>query len=67
MLIDGTEPVSEPDKKLARYIADQFKPVILAINKWDLTREKLRETRKEFADGRIDEDRNHAGIPRVPR
>jgi GTP-binding protein len=55
MLIDGTEPVSEPDKKLARYIADQFKPVILAINKWDLTREKLRETRKEFADGRIDE------------
>jgi GTP-binding protein len=55
MLIDGTEPVSEPDKKLARYIADQFKPVILAINKWDLTREKLKETRKEYADGRLDE------------
>ncbi len=55
MLIDGTEPVSEPDKKLARYIADQFKPVILVINKWDLTREKLKETRKEYADGRLDE------------
>ena len=46
MLIDGTEPVSEPDKKLARYIAEQFKPVILVINKWDLTREKLREQQK---------------------
>jgi GTP-binding protein len=55
MLIDGTEAVSEPDKKLARYIADQFKPVILAINKWDLTREKLRETRKEYANGTLDE------------
>ena len=28
MLIDGTEPVSEPDKKLAQYIAEQFKPVL---------------------------------------
>jgi GTPase len=46
MLIDGTEPISEPDKKLARYIAEQFKPVILVINKWDLTREKLREQQK---------------------
>jgi GTP-binding protein len=55
MLIDGTEPVSDPDKKLARYIAEQFKPVILVINKWDLTREKLRETRKEFATGDIDD------------
>ncbi len=36
MLIDGTEPVSEPDKKLAQYIADQHKPVVLVVNKWDL-------------------------------
>jgi GTP-binding protein len=46
MLIDGTEPVSEPDKKLAMYIAQQFKPVVIVINKWDLTREKIAETRK---------------------
>ena len=50
MLIDGTEPVSEPDKKLARYIAEQFKPVMLVVNKWDLTRQKLREARKETDD-----------------
>lgn len=35
MLIDGTERVSEPDKKLARYIAEQHKPVVIVVNKWD--------------------------------
>lgn len=49
MLIDATEPVSEPDKKLARYIAEQFKPVILVVNKWDLAKEQARELRKEKA------------------
>src|SRR5688572_31784455 len=29
MLIDGMEPLSEPDKKLAAYIAGEMKPVIL--------------------------------------
>ncbi len=35
MLIDGSEHLSEPDKKLAQYIAEQFKPVVLVVNKWD--------------------------------
>src|SRR5215213_8988898 len=47
MLIDATEMVSEPDKKLARYIAEQFKPVVLVINKWDLARKTIREQRKQ--------------------
>jgi len=55
MLVDGVEPVSEPDKKLAKYIADQFKPVLIVVSKWDLTLEKLRETRKEIADGSVDD------------
>ena len=29
MLIEGAEPVSEPDKKLAQYIYEQMKPVVL--------------------------------------
>jgi len=57
MLIDGTEPVSEPDKKLARYITEQFKPVLLVINKWDLTRQKLRDTRKETDDDSTDDSK----------
>jgi GTP-binding protein len=42
-LIDASEPISEPDKKLASYIAEQYKPVILVINKWDLARETLKK------------------------
>jgi GTP-binding protein len=41
LLVDGTEILSEPDKKLARYVADQFKPVVIIVNKWDLTRKIL--------------------------
>ncbi|MGD0769656.1 MAG: ribosome biogenesis GTPase Der [Tepidisphaeraceae bacterium] len=55
MLIDGPEPVSDPDKKLSQYLAEQFKPVLLVINKWDLTLQKLRENRKDIADGSVDE------------
>lgn len=46
LLIDATEPVSEPDKKLAQYIVEQHKPVVIVVNKWDLARELIREKRK---------------------
>src|SRR5687768_2232051 len=42
MLIDGVEHLSEPDKKLAQYVAEQFKPVVLAVNKWDRVLEGAR-------------------------
>ncbi len=38
-LIDATLPVSQVDKKLARLIADEYKPVIIVINKWDLAKD----------------------------
>ena len=47
MLVDGTDPISDPDRKLGQYIAQQFKPVVLVVNKWDLTMKKIRETRKD--------------------
>ena len=50
MLIDGLEPISEPDKKLAQYISEQFKPVMLVVNKWDLTRQQAIEKRKGAVD-----------------
>jgi GTP-binding protein len=46
MLIDGAEPVSEPDKKLAQYIFEQMKPVVMVVNKWDLVRETMRAQHK---------------------
>jgi GTP-binding protein len=50
LLIDGTEPVSEPDKKLSQYIAGEFKPVIIVVNKWDLARVKAAEMGGENVD-----------------
>jgi GTP-binding protein len=47
LLLDATEPVSEPDKKLGQYIAEQMKPVVIVINKWDLAKQQLRERRKD--------------------
>jgi GTP-binding protein len=45
LLIDATLKVSEPDKKLATYVVQQDKPVILVVNKWDLARQALYEQR----------------------
>src|SRR5207244_8198914 len=47
LLIDATEPISEPDKKLAQYVAGGFKPVLLVINKWDLAKKTLAEKKKK--------------------
>ena len=39
-LNDAIQSVSQVDKKLARYIADQYKPCIIVINKWDLAKDR---------------------------
>ena len=56
MLIDASEPVSEPDKKLAAYIAGEFKPVILVVNKWDKALAALTEAKAEDAKVPRDSD-----------
>ena len=38
-LIDATVPVSQVDKKLARFITDEYKSCILVVNKWDLAKD----------------------------
>ncbi|MEM1012915.1 MAG: ribosome biogenesis GTPase Der [Planctomycetota bacterium] len=43
LLVDATVPLSDPDKKLGRYIADEQKPVIIVCNKWDLARDARRK------------------------
>jgi GTPase len=36
--IDATTPVGEVDKRLGGYIAEQYRPCIFVINKWDLAK-----------------------------
>lgn len=38
-LIDATLPVSQVDKKLARFIAEEYKSCIIIVNKWDLAKD----------------------------
>jgi GTPase len=38
-LIDATLPVSQVDKKLARFIIEEYKACIIVVNKWDLAKE----------------------------
>ena len=49
LFFDGTEPVGRVDKKLADTIAEEAKPVVLVVNKWDLCRKGEME-RKEWVE-----------------
>jgi len=39
-MIDATCPISQVDKKIAKFIADEYKSCILVVNKWDLAKDK---------------------------
>ena len=51
LLIDGMERISEPDKKLAQYVVEQFKPVVVVVNKWDLVLENAKKQAQEKETG----------------
>jgi GTP-binding protein len=38
-LIDAAVPVSQVDKKLAKFIAEEYKSCIIVVNKWDLAKD----------------------------
>ncbi|MDF1837398.1 MAG: 50S ribosome-binding GTPase, partial [Planctomycetota bacterium] len=48
LMFDVTEKISSIEKRLARYVVDHHKPVILAANKWDLIENDL--TPDDFRD-----------------
>lgn len=49
LMLDATELLTEQDKRIAGLIYEEKKPLIIAINKWDLI-EKNNKTVKEFTD-----------------
>lgn len=49
LMLDATELLTEQDKRIAGLIYEERKPIIIAINKWDLI-EKDNKTVKEFTD-----------------
>ncbi|MGE0481133.1 MAG: ribosome biogenesis GTPase Der [Phycisphaerae bacterium] len=48
VLIDAETPVSEVDLKLVRAVLDEHKPLLLALNKWDLVKDRAEV--REFSE-----------------
>ncbi|MEC9373114.1 MAG: ribosome biogenesis GTPase Der, partial [Planctomycetota bacterium] len=68
LLIDAAEPVSQIDKHLAREIADQFKPCVIVVNKWDLAEHrKNRKGQPITPDDYLEYlSKEIKGLPRAP-
>ena len=49
MMIDATEGITEQDKKISGYAHDHGKPIVMAVNKWDLI-EKDDRTMEYYRD-----------------
>ncbi len=47
LVLDAEAGITEQDKKIADVIVDQRRACIVAVNKWDLTDEAVRQARKE--------------------
>ncbi|MBQ9790346.1 MAG: ribosome biogenesis GTPase Der [Clostridia bacterium] len=50
LVVDMTVPLSEQDVKIAALVADEKKPIVVAMNKWDLTEQNENVRKKLEAD-----------------
>jgi GTP-binding protein len=53
MLIDATVDMGDVDQKLASYIAEEFRPCVIVINKWDLVADRVNPEKYEEYIGKI--------------
>jgi len=53
LLFDAQRPLSSIEKRLARYVLDHHKVVVLAANKWDLVDNAGPEDFREYLDGQL--------------
>ncbi len=53
ILIDATADMGDVDQKVASYVAEEFKPCVIAINKWDLVAGKVTSEQYEKYIGEI--------------
>jgi len=61
MMFDASETISKVDKHLAQYIAEQYKPCVFVVNKWDLYHGKV--PTQQWADYLRETFRNMAHVP----
>ncbi|NUQ65826.1 MAG: ribosome biogenesis GTPase Der [Pirellulales bacterium] len=61
LFFDATETISKVDKQLADYIAQQFKPCVFVVNKWDLQADQM--PTQQWADYLRDTFRTMGHVP----
>ncbi len=61
LFFDSAETISKVDKQLAEYIAQQFKPCIFVVNKWDLLADRM--PTQQWADYLRDTFRTMGHVP----
>jgi len=49
-MIDARDKISEVDKKIAHSIVENYKPCIIAVNKWDLVKDRKSGEYQEYLD-----------------
>jgi GTP-binding protein len=65
LLMDTTEPLEKQDLQLADLVAEEGRALVLALNKWDLVRDRQARLRELQAD--LDETLTQVrGVPMVP-
>ncbi|MBI5778345.1 MAG: ribosome biogenesis GTPase Der [Planctomycetes bacterium] len=50
-MLDARDKISEVDKKIAHSIVENYKPCIIAVNKWDLVKDRKSGEYQEYLDG----------------
>ncbi len=53
LLIDATQGVSDQDAHIAGYILESGRAVVIAVNKWDLTDDYMRQTLQRSIESRL--------------
>jgi len=52
-LLDATVDVTEVDKRICKYIVDEFKPCLIVVNKWDLSEGMKTGDYQRYLDSRL--------------
>lgn len=50
LMLDALAEVGNVDKMLASFIVDRFKPVVIAVNRWDLAKDVTTEEYQEYLE-----------------
>ena len=50
LVLDATEPFGAQDAHIAGYVIDSFKPLVVAVNKWDLVEGREEEAKRWSAE-----------------